>query len=154
VVIKTKDALKPTHIIISAHIHASEDEDRVLKAVKNILPSNVDLDFFDVKKEKFVGHHGNPITRVELRLRKQKLADDILTHILKNIKGVLYSGWLAERFDEENKKLYLRLDKQRGYLGEIRLSSGDDVIHIVISFPGHKKIVDLSVLEKITEHGL
>lgn len=150
--IDTSDILKPSYVVISAHVHASEEGERVLKAIKNILPDHIDLDFFDLNREKFVGHHGNPITRMELRLRKRSLAKDILVHILKNIKGVLYNGWLADRFDMKSKKLYLRLDKQRGYLGEIRLSSGDDVIHVVFSFPSYKKVVDIGILEKITKH--
>ncbi|MGQ4890869.1 MAG: RNA-binding domain-containing protein [Candidatus Njordarchaeia archaeon] len=130
-----KKKIAPTKLIIHVHVHSTESKEKVLKAIENTLPPNVPIDKFDISEEHFTGHHGNPITRIELQLSKKRDVNLVFTHIFKKIEWPTYSGWIEERFDTTKNKLFLRIDKQRAYLGEIHLSSGDNVIQLIFSFP-------------------
>ena len=127
--------ISPTKLIIHVHVHSTESKDKVLKAIENILPPNVSLNKFKISEESFTGHHGNPITRIELQLSNRRDVNLVFEHVLRRIKGPTYEGWIRERFDEEKNKLFLRLDKQKAYLGEMYLTSGDNVIQLIFSFP-------------------
>ena len=126
--------ISPTKLIIHVHVHSTESKEKVLKAVENILPSGVPIDKFRMLEEGFIGHHGNPITRIELQLSGKNDVNMVFEHILRRVEGPTYAGWIRERFDERKNKLFLRLDKQKAYLGEIYLTSGDNVIHLIFSF--------------------
>ena len=130
----------PISVQISVHIHATESESTVMEAIRNILPSGMELNEFRINREEFKGHHGNPIKRLELSLSNPRKVRKIFSYIFRKMKGIKYDGWISERFDSGKNKLYLRIDKQSAYLGEIRISEGDDVIRIVFTFPGYKKI--------------
>ncbi len=141
----------PDYVEISVHIHASESEEKVLKAIKNILPNDVDIVEFKVDRDIFKGHHGNPIIRLELKMRGKRKVRKIFENIFEKLTGLRSNGWIKERFDGKGNKLYLRLDKQLAYLGEIRLTDGDDVIRVVFSFPGYSKIPGDQLEKEVNE---
>ncbi len=141
----------PDYVDISVHIHASESEKKVLKAIKNILPNNIDIVEFKVSRDVFRGHHGNPIVRLELKMRGRRKVREIYENIFKKLTGLRGGGWIKERFDDKKNKLYLRLDKQLAYLGEIRLTDGDDVIRVIFSFPGYDKIPGDQLEKEVNE---
>jgi len=128
--------LSPVSAKIAVHVHATEEEDKVLHAVKRLLP---DIDI-KMTKEVFTGYFGNKIIRFEGVVNKPKITKMLFTNLFRKIKGIIYPGWIIERFDEKNKSLYIRIDKQAAYLGEIRLGWGDDIIHITFKFPGYLRI--------------
>ncbi|MHA1590647.1 MAG: RNA-binding domain-containing protein [Candidatus Njordarchaeales archaeon] len=126
--------LRPVSVKIAAHVHATEDENKVIKAIRNILPPDVKL---EISREVISGHYGNRIIRLEIKISNKKDVERIFEWILSRISGFLYPNWIAERFDTSNKSLYLRLDKQAAYMGEIKLGWGDDIVHLVFKFPGY-----------------
>lgn len=127
----------PVSIKLAVHVHATEDENKVLASIKHILPMDVEL---RLKRFRYTGFYGNPILRFEGTISGSKLAKEIFTHILSRIEGIIYPGWIVERFDEKSNTLFLRLDKQAAYLGKIILGWGDDIIHLMFKFPGFLKL--------------
>ncbi len=139
--------LYPVSIKFAVHVHATEDEKKVLLAIKNIFPENID---FKMKKFTYTGYYGNSIMRFEGTILRPKYAKEIFEYIFSKIEGIIYPEWIVERFDKKTNTLYLRLDKQVAYLGKIMLGWGDDIIHISFKFPGFLKI-DSKKLEEIIE---
>ncbi|NOZ88397.1 MAG: hypothetical protein GXO15_00540, partial [Crenarchaeota archaeon] len=57
---------------------------------------------------------------------------------------------LEQRYDEKAGRFYLRVDKQEAFLGRVRFSDGDDVVHIVVNLRGTPRLERaLSVLEEL-----
>jgi len=140
--------LNPISLILYAHIHATESEEKVMSAIKNLLPKEINFEKLDIKREELRGHHGNLIIRFEIRMRGKdvKLFFD---HLIAKLKNQIYPGWFSERFDSKTNKFYLRLDKQSAYLREFRVGTGDDVIKIIFTFPGYVKVEPSKIEEKM-----
>jgi RNA binding exosome subunit len=131
------------YINIRAFSHATEDSEKVLAAIRNLLPLNL-CGTVIFQKNKLTGHHGNPIILFEA-----KLADK---HVLPTALQKIGAGLVAldkERLESEMKlhlekgNLYLRFDKQFAFQGEVRLSQNDPV-HFKIHFKNKsfKEIVE------------
>ncbi|MFP3157162.1 MAG: RNA-binding domain-containing protein [Caldivirga sp.] len=113
------------------HAHATEDYDKVMSTLINLLgPGVAKL----VEVSSLRGHYNNPIKVFRVVLRLKGCGNDDI------VRGI------AARLSDEDKrliklslesrvsgnKLYLRFDKQRLYLNELTLSGGDDVVRVVI----------------------
>lgn len=121
------------YIEIRVFAHATEDTEKVLGAVRRMLPEQVSEGTV-FEKITLSGHHGNPIT-----LFSTKLADRT---VLQGVLQLIGSGLTAldkEMLDNELKShlekgnLFLRFDKQKAFLGASRFSSTDP-IHFKIHF--------------------
>lgn len=121
------------YIDIRVFAHATEDTDKVLSVVRNILPTEL-VDKVAFKKTSLTGYYKNPIILFETRIKEkdvvkavfEKLASGLSSldkELLNNeIKRYLYKG-----------NLYFRLDKQSACLNELKLCSIDP-IHFRIHF--------------------
>jgi len=120
------------YIDIRVFAHATEDADKVLKAMCNVLPEAA-VDTVIFKKRSLTGHYGNPIIFFEARL-KGELAQRFFEKLSTGL-GVLDKEQLNSeiRTHIEKGNLYIRLDKQSAYLGEIKLYQTDP-IHFRIHF--------------------
>jgi RNA binding exosome subunit len=118
---------EPRSLEISAIVHATEDEGKVIRALMNALPEAAARGL-SIRKGRYSGHHGNPITFLRAHLRGNH-PREALRHVLSRLpdgdRGALYSG-LGAHIDEGG-NLYIRLDKQRAYLNELRLSQADPI---------------------------
>jgi len=113
--------------------HATEDPEKVLTAVRNILPEELSENAV-FQKTSLTGHHGNPIMLFGTKLTEKQALPAALQKIgagltaldketlEKNIKLHLEKG-----------NLYLRFDKQSAYQSEVRFSQNDP-IHFKIHF--------------------
>ncbi len=112
---------------ISAFSHATEDEDKVEEAMKNLLPEeNRDL---WLTRKTLKGYHGDPITIVTGKIRTNKGATGVLRRVAHELSSLDQQRLLDElevRLDEGG-NLYIRLDKQSAYLGKVRLLETDPV---------------------------
>ncbi|MGD0056480.1 MAG: RNA-binding domain-containing protein [Methanomassiliicoccales archaeon] len=105
-----------------AFVHATEDEERVVKALIFVSGAS------DVSRMKSSGYHGNPITILEVAVKRKKDIDAFFDKLGKtNIAELLRT--LDRRIDDEC-SFFLRLDKQEAYLERIVLSGKDDVIAV------------------------
>ncbi len=129
--------LRLNKIEITAYSHATEDEDKVLTALFNLIPKEI-RDNIKLFKQRVKGHYGNDITILRATI-PSKIAVSVLKYIAENMNDVEKSVLRASlrlRYDERNNKLYLRFDKQSLYSGKIVVSDSNDIVHLVVSFSG------------------
>ena len=128
----------PVLVELSCSVHATESEEKVLRALRNVLPAHLrESQRVTISEIRVQGYHGNPIVVIHARARGRE-ASDIYRHIVEKLsaedRAYIASTLKARRAGE---KLYLRLDKQLAFLGVLRVNEGDDVIKVVVHF-GHR----------------
>ena len=123
--------------------HATEDLDKVLTAARNTLPTEA-VDALTFKKTTLTGHHGNPITLFEARINNKKVAQAFLEKLASGLTLMdkeLLNSEITQHLEKGN--LYIRLDKQSAYLGELRLSSTDPIrLRLHFRKPSVEEVVD------------
>jgi RNA binding exosome subunit len=121
------------YINIRAFSHATEDSEKVLAAIRNLIPLDL-CEKVIFQKNQLTGHHRNPIILFEVKLTDK--------HVLPTVLQKIGAGLVAldkERLEREMKlhlekgNLYLRFDKQFALQGKVRLSQNDPV-HFKIHF--------------------
>jgi hypothetical protein len=139
--------------ILNVHAHATEDEQRVLDALKVLLPEDI-----EIQRSKLEGHHGNQIIVFEARVDRKALLRELLGRIMAKLRaGELENirRSLPTRFDESC-HFYLRFDKQLAYRGELALTDGGDAIRLKLkttAFPAKRKVA-IGLVEKFFGMGL
>ncbi|MDI6905094.1 MAG: RNA-binding domain-containing protein [Candidatus Bathyarchaeia archaeon] len=121
------------YIDIRVFAHATEDADKVLSAVRTILPTEL-VDKVVFKKTSLTGHYKNPIIFFETRIKEKdavKAVFEKLASGLSSLDKELLNNQIKQHLDRGN--LYIRLDKQDAYLNELKLCSIDP-IHFRIHF--------------------
>jgi len=125
---------------IRVFVHATEDKDRVLQALEELLPEDV-FDEVEIIEESYHGHYGNPITVLTIKIRDPRKAEATLNYILSRLsqgdRAVLASS-LEDRVDKEG-TLYFRLSKQDAYLGRLVVYEADDVVRVSVNFTGKRR---------------
>ena len=118
-------------IEVSLFVHATEDLDKVMESLKNVLGDNIANVSFH--RDDLQGHYGNPIIFLKAKIHEDALIKGIMEALAERIenadRGYLLSN--AERCTDDKGSFFLRLDKQAAYLGRI-VASQADPIHIKI----------------------
>ena len=112
---------------VNVLVHATEDPAKVRKATLNIFPGDTEPP--TIEAEEFNGYFGDPITALKLIVKHRKPATDLLANVFRGLNSLDRTALLSElplRIDE-NKNLYVRLDKQKAYAGRMALSSQDSI---------------------------
>ncbi|USG99625.1 RNA-binding protein [Thermococcus argininiproducens] len=148
--------LQAHHIRVSTFAHATEDPEKVLEAMGIFFPEDIpseDIEFEILETE---GYFGNPIKVINAEVKKSKSVKKILKHLTELLndedKEYLLEN-LEEKVDETG-TLFIRLNKQKAYLGEAEVDEGEDVIQIKIkikAFPMKKETVMKTVQEWLSE---
>lgn len=121
------------YINIRVFVHATEDQERVITAVGNILPLELRENAV-FRKTQLTGHYGNPITLVETELTERPKLMTVLEKIGENLPSLDKETLNSElKLHLEKGNLYLRFDKQQAFLGQLRFSLNDP-IHLQIHF--------------------
>jgi len=121
------------YIDVRVFVHATEDLDKVVKAVYNILPTEL-ADEIVFEKTNLKGYYGNPIVLLATRIKKRDAVKAIFGKLasgLSSLEKELLNNEFKQRLNKGN--LFIRLDKQSAYLNELKLRS-DDPIHFRIHF--------------------
>ena len=119
-------------------------------AVRNTLPEEL-VESAVFKKTALTGHHGNPITLIEVELADRQTLMGVLGKIGSGLTALDKETLSREmRLHLEKGNLYLRFDKQQAFLGELRFSSNDP-IHFKVHF--RNKTAD-EIVEVCREAGL
>lgn len=116
---------------VRAFCHATEDEGRVVAAMRTIVPE------VEPRREALAGHFGNPLVALTIRTEKAPEIREFWRRLVAAIGKAEVVREIDDRIDEDG-VYHLRLDKQRAYLGTIERSSTSDVIDVrakVASFP-------------------
>ncbi len=130
-------------ISIQALCHATESEDKVSEALKRLYPS--------FEKHKATGHFGNPIYIFATRITRKREAAAV-TQLLREKASSALCGDFERRIDEKG-NLYIRLDKQELYRGNIVLRDNGEIkitIHIQ-SYPFSREDA-VSYAEELFSH--
>jgi RNA binding exosome subunit len=125
------------YLELSFIVHATEDEVKVLEAVRNILPQDL-FDQLVFKRRKLKGEHGNPILYFKIRIKDKKVTEAIIKNFSFNF-SLLNKEKLQQDFNLYYNKgsLYIRIDKQKAFMGRLRLGKIDP-IHIRVRFKTSK----------------
>ena len=133
-----------SYIDVRVFAHATEESQKVLEAARNTMPTE-SADTVTFKETALTGHHGNPITLFEARIKNRKLAQAFLGKLASGLSMVDKEALNSEIAQHlENGNLYIRLDKQSAYLGELRLNSTDP-IHLRMHFrkPSAEEVIEV-----------
>lgn len=126
------------YIDMRVFAHATEDPDKVMTAICNTIPSEL-VGNVAFNKSNLTGHHGNPITLIETRIKEKEAVQPVFEKLSAGL-SILDKEQLCNEIDQhfESGNLYLRLDKQFAYFNELRFSV-TDTIHLRIHFKKHSK---------------
>lgn len=121
------------YVDLRVFAHATEDQEKVLTALRNLMPTELAENAI-FEKNGLTGHHGNPITLFTTKLVDKKLLPDLLHKIGQNINA-LDKQELSDEINLhlEKSNLYLKFDKQSAFLGNFKFARNDP-IHIKIHF--------------------
>jgi RNA binding exosome subunit len=125
--------LPVAYIDIRFCAHATEDLDKVVLAVQNVLPSDhVEDDTF--YRSSLEGHYGNPITFFKTRIKNKETIKALVENLSANLSS-LDKEELGREINKhvEEGSLYFRLNKQAALQNRIKLVTSDPV-HIRIRF--------------------
>ena len=123
----------PLHYVdLRTFCYATEDEKRVEEALRTFLPEE-----FEIERVESEGHYGDRILVLSARVEN---ADDV-RHVLARLADLESFDQLIDELDErvtENTELFLRLDKQAAFGGDIRLGDGITFRGKVEAYPAKK----------------
>jgi RNA-binding protein len=125
-----------------AFIHATEDEEKVLVALKNA--SGLE----EYQRDITEGHHGNKIEIVEGNLKNKRAIKNFFASLSKEDLRLMIDT-IEQRVDDDC-QLFARLDKQKAYLGELVLTRSDDAISVrgkIQTYPKNREVAVKNVKE-------
>ncbi|PSQ17575.1 hypothetical protein BRD00_07705 [Halobacteriales archaeon QS_8_69_26] len=137
----------PFHYVdLRAFRYATEDEKRVEEALRRFLPEE-----FPVERQESEGYHGDRILVLSARVEN---ADDLRTVFsavadLDDIERVI--DQLDDRVDE-NCSLFMRLDKQAAFRGDVALGEGITLRGKVEAYPANKEAAVENAREFLREY--
>jgi len=114
----------------TAFVHATEDREKVLKALQTLFPFS-----FEFESQTARGQYGNPIEIISVKVTRAREIKAFLKHIAE----ALDEDWkrlgreVEQRFSRG--RFYIRFDKMKAYLGELKLGQGLQVELTVTSYP-------------------
>jgi len=126
--------------------HATEELERVERALMNVVGSA------EVRVSRTEGVHGNPIEVLEANLDDPVAIQQFFSRLSRDDIAEI-DRTLDLRMDVE-RNLFLRVDKQSAFRGDVRLGSGDDVVSIrlrVHAFPAKREVAIRLVHESLSE---
>jgi RNA binding exosome subunit len=120
-------ASRVSEVDISCLAHATEDEARVLDAVRRILPEAL-VENVVFKRTKADGHHGNLIVVFEAKIMDKNVVKAFVENMALNLSALDKETLLneAEKHIEKG-NFYVRLDKQAAFQGEFKLAIADPI---------------------------
>lgn len=138
----------PFHYVdLRAFCYATEDDQRVEKALRTFLPEE-----YPIERNETEGHHGDRILVFSARVEN---ADDV-RHVLSTLddlegtsKQALIDD-LDERIDD-NCSLFFRFDKQAAYEGTVRQGEGITFRAKVEAYPAKKETAVENARSALTE---
>jgi len=138
------------YIDISCFVHATEDLEKVMKAMKNAVPTDY-AESISFVKSNLKGEYGNPIILFKSRIEDKTIAESVLRHVSSQL-STLDKEKLLQDLDLHLEKgnLYIRLDKQAALRGDLRLWTGDP-LHLRIRF---RKSKNEELMEILKDFGL
>ena len=124
----------PVHYVdLRAFSYATEDEQRVEAALRTFLPED-----HPIERAVSEGHHGD---RIVVRSARVESADGV-RHVLGRLAAGGFGDRLRSELDDrvtDRCELFLRLDKQAAFRGEVALGDGLTVRAKVEAYPATRE---------------
>lgn len=118
-------------------VYGTENEEKVREAVKTLFPNS------HPQVEATEGYFKNPVLILHDKIGKKRETKDFIK-ILQNLDSSTKMRILNEldkKMDEKG-NLFLRFDKQRAYLGDLKIIEHGDAVHVKIkiaAYPAKKE---------------
>lgn len=112
---------------ITTLVHATEDQSKVVKAVSNLFPNDVEVPQYE--EVKLSGVFGDTLVMLKWVLKNRRPATETFNNIILGLSSLDFLDvmkGLGDRIDD-NKNMYLRLDKQKAATRIIRLDNHDSI---------------------------
>jgi len=120
-------AFQVSEVDIGCFAHATEDEGKVLNAVRHILPLAC-VESVVFAKTKAEGHHGNPITVFETKIKDKETVRAVVEYLAANMSSIDKETLLSEvEKHVEKGNFFVRLDKQAAFQGAFKLTVVDPI---------------------------
>ena len=135
--------VRAKEITLTVTVHATEDKERVLKALLELIPKDLRKKIRIIETT-YKGYYGNPITLITTSIRG-RIVTEVLKYIAKRMDDIskkMLNATLDLRVDPAH-RLHLRFNKQDAYKGKITLYDGDDIVKVVISFKFKEDVEEL-----------
>jgi RNA binding exosome subunit len=114
-------------IEVSMFAHATEDEDKAMRAVHNLFPPRY-LDNVTFRRQNLHGYHKNPIALFQTRIKDKEITQAFAENLSLNLSIVDKQQLLDEISRHVEKgSLYLRLDKQAAFQGNFKFCTADPI---------------------------
>jgi RNA binding exosome subunit len=124
----------PLHYVdLRTFRYVTEDEDRVERALRTVLPEEYPIDRVESK-----GHHGDRIVVLSARVDN---ADDMRV-VLDHVRGVDGIRTVRDELDQrvtDDCELFLTFDKAAAYRGKVRLGDGIRLRAKVEAYPAKRE---------------
>ena len=116
-----------TDVEMSVFVNATEDEEKVERALRNIIPP--EITGVKVERQTLKGHYKDPITLITARVRKKRTAKEVFRSTMKGLSSLDQNRLMEEVEDrsDEAGSLYLRLNKQGALRGVRTLVDVDPI---------------------------
>ena len=113
------------YVDVSFFAHATEDEAKAIEATRILLPTS-QLENIVFNRSNLRGHHGNPITLFETKIKEKDIVKAVAENLSSNL-GTLDKETLLREINlhVEKGSLYLRFDKQAAFQGTFKLGVAD-----------------------------
>lgn len=119
-----------------AFVYGTENEEKVREALSTLLPTAQPI------KEITEGYHKNQVIILQGKITKKREMKDFLEKLgtLKPSSKKRILRELHERMDDRG-NLFLRFDKQRAYMGDLKIVEHGDALHLklkIAAYPARK----------------
>lgn len=115
------------YIDIRFFAHATEDIDKVVKAVQHVLPSDHVEDVV-FNKSNLRGHYGNSITLFEAKIKNKETIRALVENLSSRLSELDKETLSREiHLHVEKGSLYIRLDKQAALQDKLKLCTSDPI---------------------------
>ena len=115
------------YVDVSFFAHATEDEAKAIEAARNLLPTS-QLENIVFNRSNLRGHHGNPITLFETKIKEKDIVKAVAENLSSNLGALDKETLLREiNLHVEKGSLYLRFDKQAAFQGTFKLGVADPI---------------------------
>ena len=122
-------SITATKIEVSLSVHTTEDIEKNMTAVINLLEEDL-VKEANITIEELEGGYGNPIEYISMIFNKNKDIEKILKLLASKLsqqqKKQLYDEF-DERFDSEEKTYFLRINKEEIYNKRLVIASSDNI---------------------------
>ena len=133
-----------TKIEFSFSVHSTEDFNKNMTAVANLIPEEL-IEKTEIIVEELEGGYDNPIQYIIINFSRSKEMERILESIsskLSQKQRYQLNMEFNERFHSEGKTFFLRIDKEAIFNNVLVIASSENVIKVSIKMRAYIKDVD------------